>query len=189
MSNARILVVDDDPTTRLLMQKRISKEIDAVDTAESGSQAIEKISASYYDIVLTDLIMPGDLNGIGVLEKTKELSSSTEVILITAYATVDTAVEAMKKGAADYLQKPINFDELFLRIEKIINMNKLFKDASDLRIAMDTTESNAASTIQGLELTAAALEKKLAAVNALLHEEWELPEQQLQKARSLLEEA
>jgi len=188
MSKTRILVVDDDPTTRLLMQKRIAKEIYTVETAENGSDALEKITASHYDIVLTDLMMPGSLDGIGVLERTKEVSSATEVILITAYATVDTAVEAMKKGAADYLQKPINFDELFMRIDKIINMNRLLKNASDLRVAMDTTESNASGTIQELELAVAALENKLVSVRSLLAEEWDSPDRQITRAIQLLDQ-
>jgi len=88
----------------------------------------------------------------------------TEVILITAFASVENAVEAMRKGAADYLQKPINHDELMLRLEKISSMNALIKNAGDLREAMDVTEQNAAATIQNLEMEISRLNRKLSEV-------------------------
>ena len=74
------------------------------------------------------------------------------MIVITAHSSVDTAVDAMKKGAVDYLEKPVNFDELFLRLEKISEVKALMKNAGDLREAMDVTESSAAQTIQNLEI-------------------------------------
>ena len=87
---------------------------------------------------------------------------------MTAYASVDNAVEAMKKGAIDYLQKPINFDELMLRLEKISNLKALMKNASDLREAMDVTERNAGQTIQDLEIMVSQLQHKLSEVKKIL---------------------
>lgn len=113
-------------------------------------------------------MMPGGVDGIGVLEAVKEKYSRTEVILITAFASVENAVEAMKKGAADYLQKPINFDEVFLRLDKISNLKKLVKNADDLREAMDVTEYNAARTIQQLEMMVSKLDGKLAEIKSVL---------------------
>jgi len=72
-----------------------------------------------FDVVLTDLMIPGEIGGIEVLQIAKEINDKTEVVLITAHSSVDTAVQAMKKGAADYLEKPLSFDELFLRLDKI----------------------------------------------------------------------
>ena len=126
------------------------------------------ISEHSFDVVLTDLMMPGGVDGIGVLEAVKEKYSRTEVILITAYASVDNAVEAMKKGATDYLQKPINFDELFLRLDKISHLKKLMKDAGDLREAMDVTERSAGQTIQDLEMTVSQLQNSLFDVSHIL---------------------
>jgi two-component system OmpR family response regulator len=83
------------------------------------------------------------------------------VILLTAHVSVESAVEAMKNGAFDYLQKPINFHELMLRIEKIRNYSQLVKNAEDLREAMDVTEVNAAQTIQNLEMAVTNLENTL----------------------------
>ncbi len=87
-----------------------------------------------------------------MLKIAKEKSVDIEVIVITAHSSVDTAVDAMKKGAVDYLEKPVNFDELFLRLEKISEVKALMKNAGDLREAMNVTESSAAQTIQNLEI-------------------------------------
>lgn len=171
MSNLKILVVDDDAVTRTLLAKRLSGEEYSVDTAETGVDAIEKIAKQFYDVVLTDLMMPGGVDGIGVLEAAKQANIKTDVILITAHASVDNAIEAMQKGAADYLQKPINFDELFLRLDKIRNLKMLIKNASDLREAMDVTEKTSAETIQDLEILVAELKASLTAIRATLLQE------------------
>lgn len=168
MTNLKILVVDDDPVTRTLLTKRLIREEYTVETAEDGMVAIEKITEQVYDVVLTDLMMPGGVDGIGVLENAKNANIKTEVILITANASVDNAIEAMKKGAVDYLQKPINFDELFLRLDKIRNLKMLVKNASDLREAMDVTEKTSAVTIQSLEMTVGELRGQLTAIRATL---------------------
>ena len=115
--------------------------------------------------------MPGGIDGIGVLEAAKEKNKDTEVILITAFGSVNNAVQAMKKGAADYLQKPINFDELKLRLKKISDMKVLFQNALDLREAMDVTEKSAAHTIQDLEMTVAGLDKKLTEIDQVVNRE------------------
>ena len=171
MTSLRILVVDDDPVTRNLLTKRLAREEHAVDTAENGVAALERIAGRFYDVVLTDLIMPGGVDGIGVLEEAKRVNLKTEVVLITAHATVDNAIEAMKKGAVDYLQKPINFDELFLRLDKIRNLKMLVKNACDLREAMDVTEKTAAETIQDLEIRVAELNGRMVAARAALEQE------------------
>lgn len=168
MTTLKILVVDDDPVTRSLLTKRLMREDYTVDTAEDGVTALRKIRDHFFDVVLTDLIMPGGIDGIGVLEAAKKTHIKTEVILITAHASVDNAIEAMKKGAADYLQKPINVDELILRLEKIHNLKMLIKNACDLREAMDVTEKSAAQTIQDLELMVADLNRRRASARKAL---------------------
>ncbi|WP_419656981.1 two component system sensor histidine kinase, response regulator receiver protein, CheY-like [Desulfosarcina variabilis str. Montpellier] len=182
MTNLRILVVDDDPVTRTLLTKRLISDECTVDTAEDGVVAIEKIASQYYDVVLTDLIMPGGVDGIRVLEEAKRANIKTEVVLITAHASVDNAIEAMKKGAVDYLQKPINFDELFLRIDKIRNLKMLIKNASDLREAMDITEKTSAETIQELEMMVSDLKGRLTAIRATLEQSDVDPETRLRLA-------
>lgn len=168
MQNLKILVVDDDPVTLTLLHKRLAKEAYEVQTAPDGISAVEKISANYYDVILTDLMMPGGVDGIGVLEAAKKKNIKSEVILITAHASVNNAIEAMKKGASDYLQKPVNLDEVLLRMEKIRSMKMLLKNANDLRDAMEVTEQTSAQTIQTLELAVAEMEKSISEVRAIL---------------------
>ena len=188
MTCLKILVVDDDPVTRTLLTKRLSREGHTVDAAEDGRIAIEKLARQFYDVVLTDLMMPGGVDGIGVLEAAKRINIKTEVVLITAHASVDNAIEAMKKGAADYLQKPINFDELFLRLDKIRNLKMLIKNATDLREAMDVTEKSSAETIQDLVIRVAALGGRLSAIRTTLLQADVAPESRIRKALDGLNE-
>ena len=161
MNQLNILTVDDDPFTLKLLKKKLEKEGYDIESARDGIEACKCISQNFYDIVITDLAMPGGVDGIDVLSAAKAKNKHTEVILLTAHVSVESAVEAMKNGAFDYLQKPINFYELTLRIEKIRNYKQLVKNAQDLREAMDVTEVNAAQTIQNLEMTVANLENTL----------------------------
>lgn len=177
MQALKVLVVDDDPVTRTLLTKRLSKDDYQVETAASGVDAVRMITHAFYDVILTDLMMPGGVDGIGVLETAKENNLKTEVILITAHGSIDNAIVAMKKGANDYLQKPINMDELTLRLAKIQNLKHLMKNASDLRIAMEATEQVSGETIQNLEMTVAELDQRLAAMRTTL-ERIDLPAQE-----------
>jgi two-component system OmpR family response regulator len=171
MNSLRILVVDDDPVTRSLLEKRLVNSGYRVETASSGNEALDLIRDRFFDVVLTDLMMPGGVDGIGVLEATKNRWNQTEVILITAYASVDSAVDAMKKGASDYLTKPINLEELMLRLQKINTLKSLTKDAEGLREAMDVTEKNAAQTIQDLEIMVSDLQHTCSAIKSTLADE------------------
>lgn len=171
MNNLTILVVDDDPVIRKLLEQRLLKEKYEVLLAEDGYVGNDILSSNHVDVVLTDLMMPGDIGGIEVLDFAKSLDRDIEVILITAQSSVDTAVEAMKKGASDYLEKPINFTELFLRLEKIANMRSLLRSAEDLRQAMDVTENTAAETIQNLEILANSLQTQLDKIDTILSDE------------------
>ncbi len=168
MQALKILVVDDDPVTRTLILKHLNAEEFDVEMAETGVDAVRLISNKFYDVILTDLMMPGGVDGIGVLETAKESNLKTEVILITAHGSIDNAITAMKKGATDYLQKPINFDELLLRLAKIRNMKHLMKNASDLRVAMEITEQTSGETIQNLEMAVADLEQRLSKIRTIL---------------------
>ncbi|MDR3630887.1 MAG: response regulator [Desulfocapsaceae bacterium] len=168
MKNLTILVVDDDPVIRRLLQQRLLKANYEVFVAPDGYKAEVILLDKHVDVVLTDLMMPGDIGGIEVLEIAKKINSDIDVILITAHSSVDTAVEAMKKGASDYLEKPINFDELFLRLDKIANVQTIFRSAQDLQNAMDVTEHAASETIQALEMKSAELQGKLDEVENIL---------------------
>ncbi len=171
MQNMSILVVDDDPVIRRLLQQRLKRENYKVILAKDGYEATRQLDEHHIDVILTDLMMPGDIGGIEVLEIAKGYNSAIEVILITAHSSVDTAVEAMKKGAADYLEKPINFDELFLRLGKIATMFSIIRSASDLRQAMDVTEQAAGQTIQELEIYSAKQQQILDDIESILGDE------------------
>jgi len=181
-----ILVVDDDPVIRRLLQQRLKQEHYQVMVAEDGHQAKQLLEQHRFDVVLTDLVMPGEIGGIEVLEITKDRNPNTEVVLITAHSSVDTAVAAMKKGAADYLEKPINFDELFLRLDKIANLKTILRSAKDIEQAMSVTESEAAATIQNLELTVIQLHEAIDRAESVLRDDGKDLEQRIAEAIALL---
>ncbi len=113
-----ILVVDDEAIARTNLEYVLKKEGYEVDTAENGAQAIQKLNVKEYDLVLTDLKMD-KVDGMELLEITKKISPRTETVIFTGYATVSTAVDALRKGAVHYLSKPINLDELREVVRKI----------------------------------------------------------------------
>ena len=168
MKNLSILIVDDDPVIRHLLTQRLIRENYIVTAAADGQVAVDLMNSNIFDVVLTDLMMPGDIGGIEVLDAAKAINSNIEVVLITAHSSVGTAVEAMKKGAADYLEKPINFDELLLRLDKIANMQTILRSAQDLQMAMNATEQEASLTIQNLEMKVAEQQGLLDQLEATL---------------------
>ena len=185
MNNLKILVADDDPVTLLILEKNLKKVEYDVETARDGNEAFDLVSKYAYDVVLTDLKMPG-LDGIGVLEAVKAKHNRTEVILLTAHASVDSAVDAMRKGAADYLQKPVNTDELLIRLEKISNIKRLLKNAGDLRDAMDLTERSAARTIQDLEMRVSQLQDRISDIKNILSDEGIDSDGRIEEIRKIL---
>ncbi len=120
---ANILVVDDEPKMTSLLCGHLEDSGHQVTTTTSPSEALELIDKHSFDIVITDLSMP-EISGMAVLEKALE-KEGTEVIMMTAYGTVETAVAAMKKGAADYLVKPFALEEMELTVTKLISSQKL----------------------------------------------------------------
>jgi len=121
----RILVVDDDPGMRLAMVKTLERKKYQVDSATEGSSALTKLSQHNYQALVTDMRMPG-MTGLELLTNVKKTSPATEVVLVTAHGTIETAVEAMKVGAYDFLQKPFSTSEL----EKIV-YNALVKNTPE----------------------------------------------------------
>ena len=187
MNTMRILVADDDPVILKLLEKRLGKEGYDVVVATDGTEAARLLDAMPFDVVITDLIMPGAIGGIELLQLAKEKSIEIQVIVITAHSSVDTAVDAMKKGAVDYLEKPVNFDELFLRLEKISEIKALMKNAGDLREAMNVTESSAAQTIQNLEMINTNLSMQLEKLETILSDHHQDEVSRIEQALQLLE--
>lgn len=132
MGKPKIMIVDDEPITLQNLEYIMNKDGYDVVCVDSGAKALKQLSNTEFDIILTDLKMQ-PIDGIEVLERTKELYPDTEVILITAYATVDTAVEAMKKGAYHYISKPFKLDEARYTVKKALEKRQLKKEVSELR--------------------------------------------------------
>jgi two-component system response regulator HydG len=121
---ASILVVDDEKKLALLLEGELKEAGHDVMTANDGDEAIRLVRARRFDVVLTDLRL-GRTDGVEVLRAAKEADPSCVVLLMTAYATVQSAVAAMKEGAADYLEKPVNFDKLRLVLARSLEARRL----------------------------------------------------------------
>ena len=127
-----ILVVDDEEAQRTLLAGFLEKKDYTVTTAASGKEAIEKNRTAGFDLAILDLKMP-EIDGVETMAKMKEIDPETDFIILTGYGTVESAVEAMKLGAYDYLNKPINLDELELMIERIHEEQTVHRELEVLR--------------------------------------------------------
>jgi two-component system, NtrC family, response regulator AtoC len=131
----RILVVDDEEIVRESLGGWLEKDGYTVDRAPDGPSALARIQAERWSIMIVDLKMPG-IDGLKVLEEAKRLQPDLAVVMMTAYATVDTAVAAMKAGAYDYLVKPFDPEELSLMMQKIVAQQTLVRENVVLRQAL-----------------------------------------------------
>lgn len=137
-----ILVVDDEQIIRESLSYILKKENYNVDEAENGKAAYEKLLETNYDLVLTDLEMP-EMKGIELLEKIRDLSAQTATIVITAYGSLETAISALRSGASDYILKPLEFDELLIKVKRLFEMKDLLTENQILRSELQrTTEDN-----------------------------------------------
>lgn len=114
-----ILIIEDEKEIREGLVELLEDAGFLVDSAENGRQGLEKIGKKDFDIVVTDLIMPV-VGGMEVLREVKRIKPQIRVVLITAFATIDNAVEAMKAGASDYITKPFRIDEVQTKIRKVL---------------------------------------------------------------------
>ena len=120
----RILVVDDEKITRQNLEHVFKKDGYHVNTASDGAEALDFLQKTAFDVIVTDLKM-GKVDGMEVLEKAKAVNPGTEVIVITGYATVSTAIEAMKKGSYHYLTKPLKLNDIRATIQKALFKKKV----------------------------------------------------------------
>jgi DNA-binding NtrC family response regulator len=130
--SVNILVVDDEEIVRDSLGSWLEEDGYNVEAVESGKKALERLPAKDWDLMLVDLKMPG-MDGIQLMEEVRKTHPDMLVIIMTAYATVDTAVKAMKKGAYDYFVKPFNPDDISLTIRKIVDHHKLVRENLFLR--------------------------------------------------------
>ena len=132
---ARILVVDDESRMAGLIKRELEDNGHSAVTAGDGETALARLSEREFDLILTDLRMPG-MDGLELLARVKDRSPQTEVVLMTAFASAQTAVRAMKEGAFDYLIKPFEMDELMIMVDRIGERRRLEMENAQLRSEM-----------------------------------------------------
>jgi DNA-binding NtrC family response regulator len=121
---AKVLIVDDESKLARMLAQMLADEAWEVERAPNGRAAIERLERERFDVVVTDLKMP-DVDGMSVLRAARRNSPATEVVIMTAFATVETAVQAMREGAAEYLVKPFSMDEFRLRLRRLVEAHAL----------------------------------------------------------------
>ncbi len=129
---ARILVVDDERFIRNTIKDILEHEKYIVDVAEDATQAFEKAKTKHYDLILTDIVMPG-INGIVLLEKLKDDGFESPIMIMSAHGNIEIAVECIKKGAFDFLEKPLDLNRLLVSTRNALDKNKLIKETKTLK--------------------------------------------------------
>ncbi len=127
MKERKILIVDDELSVRESLREWFSEDGFQVETAEDGNSALSKMQAGPYDIIIIDLKMPG-MDGITLQKRVREIDKDAAIIILTAYASVDTAVEALKLGAYDYVTKPVDPDDLSNLVKNILKQKDLSEE-------------------------------------------------------------
>ncbi|MBN1520981.1 MAG: diguanylate cyclase [Candidatus Aureabacteria bacterium] len=127
---ARILIVDDEEIMRSFLADVLTDEGYETDIADNGEQGIEKIKEGQFQLVITDVKMPG-VSGIDVLKAAKDIDKNIDVIIMTGYASVNTAVESMKLGAVDYITKPFNIDQIKMIVERTIEKRRMTRQIEE----------------------------------------------------------
>ncbi len=138
----RLLLLDDEPIKRVVMEDQLKEEGFIVEAYDNPLAADDALTKNMYDVILTDIRMPG-LDGISFLKKIKDKNPNQAVIVMTAFGTVETAIEAMKLGAFDYLQKPFSTEELILKLDRLMNYREIVEENQVLRkqLGHDRTET------------------------------------------------
>jgi DNA-binding NtrC family response regulator len=161
--NARILIVDDEKAVRESLSNWFSDEGYRVEVAESGKEALAKLAHGNWDVFLIDIRMPG-IDGLELQRKLKEAQPDATVIIMTAFASVETAVEGMKQGAYDYIIKPFDPDDLEHTIRNAVERKKLVSENQQLRTKID--ELNLLHEIVGTSAATRRLLEQVAMVAA-----------------------
>ncbi|MCP5005941.1 MAG: sigma-54-dependent Fis family transcriptional regulator [Planctomycetes bacterium] len=136
MRKPRLLLIDDDVNTVNGLKKILSRENYDTSSATTGRDALKMVERIHFDIVITDMKLP-DIGGFTIIEEIKRKDANTSVVMITAFSSVQTAIEAMKKGADHYLTKPINIDELELTLSRIWEKQLLILQNEELKQKLD----------------------------------------------------
>ncbi|NLP08903.1 SpoIIE family protein phosphatase [bacterium] len=123
-NSSRILIIDDDSHVRRLFMQFLQREAYLLDEAASGRQGLEKISENSYDLVITDLQMP-EVDGLQILNAARQKDQDVQVLIVTGFGSITTAVYAMKIGACDYLTKPLQSDALLIKVSQALERRRL----------------------------------------------------------------
>ena len=145
--NRDILIVDDEQDMLQLLKRSLTPDLDCrIETASSGKEALRAISRHPFDLVLADIKMP-EMDGLELLELVKRKKPELTVVMMTGYGTVDTAVEAMRNGAYDFVTKPFDHEALIVRLEKALERSRLLKE--NQRLQLECRENTAFQSIVG----------------------------------------
>ncbi len=129
----RILIVDDEESMRDFLRLMLTKEGYNITTAASGEEAVKILEENIFDLIVSDMQLGGKLNGVDILKTAKKLSHETVVLMITAYATLETAIETFREGAYDYVMKPFDVNEIKIKIKKALENRELELEVIRLR--------------------------------------------------------
>jgi DNA-binding NtrC family response regulator len=135
VSHGRILVIDDEPDIRESLEALLSQENYQVELAGNATEGLKRLEASAYDLVLLDLMMP-DKSGLQVLDEVRTRDLDTPIFMITAYGSVEVAVQALKHGANDYFPKPWDNEKLLIEIDRMISKRRLERENTELKRAL-----------------------------------------------------
>ncbi len=135
---SKILVIDDERAIRSTLKEILEFEKHEVDVAEEGISGLEMFKANSYDVVLCDIKMP-QMDGVEVLEKMQEYSAETPVIMISGHGNIDTAVESIKKGAYDFIEKPLDLNRLLITIRNATDKTTLIQETKILKKKVNKT--------------------------------------------------
>lgn len=136
----KVLIVDDEGGMRHMLSVLLEREGYHIDSAEDGQQGLEKIRSNDYDLVLCDIRMP-NMDGLSFLEAAQRVSKDIPVIMMSAFGNVDTAIEAMKMGAYDYVSKPFKADEILLRLQRLTAQENLLHENQNLKKVLNRETS------------------------------------------------
>ncbi len=131
----RILVIDDEPDIRESLQDLLASENYKVELAANATEGLKRLESSAYDLVLLDLMMP-DKSGMQVLEEVRQRDQDTPIFMLTAYGSIEVAVEALKRGASDYFSKPWDNEKLLIEVERMISKRRLERENTELKRAL-----------------------------------------------------
>jgi putative two-component system response regulator len=190
---SKVLVVDDDQFALRGMARALESESYRIVTAASGSEAIDLLKRSTFDLILTDLKMPG-VDGLEVLKQAREVAPQAMVLILTGYASLESAIEALREGAYDYLVKPCSTDELKLKIERGLERVRLTEERQraeeelrhsyeKLQRALEGTVYTLVAATEMRDPYTAGHQRRVAQLACAIANEMGLPEEQIEGIR------